>query len=498
MTLEKTKIDNSLQRRHNDSHALPSIQFGYGKLAGNTQEGQNGGYGNKVMQSMSYGYGGIQMKKDEQEESVQLKQDSAIGVMNANNTGLPDHLKSGIENLSGISMNDVKVHYNSDKPAQMKAHAYAQGTDIHVASGQEKHLPHEAWHVVQQKQGRVQPTLQMKGEANVNDDQGLEQEADIMGGKALTAWQKGNTPSQTIDAATGQDTVQRKRVDDEITQADFKLNSKRRGDDKKDSDTLQVVENNYQKSLISGRDKMNEAVKWFTNAPDKKPQIETDETHQNVTNAGYKVYWFFDDDKVTICMARGYVTISDGDGNEKKLDITSESGEVDGYEHDVFDDDQDYLYANTFDVKTGAFHASVNYRSNDIKIAEDLGLPPALSNSEIIWFMQSFAKDKYKEKYPGTTGLSEVTSISREEIGNTQTLDTIFMADENRIAFLKGKVKLDDPTEEAIAILGTPNGNSALWMLIQHEKSGKVDIESLEFERDNIKINYMRDETQQD
>ncbi|WP_218043744.1 eCIS core domain-containing protein [Flavobacterium gawalongense] len=66
-----------------------------------------------------------------------------------NNTGLPDNLKAGIENLSDYSMNDVKVHYNSDKPDQLQAHAYAQGTDIHVAPGQEKHLPHEAWHVVQ-------------------------------------------------------------------------------------------------------------------------------------------------------------------------------------------------------------------------------------------------------------------------------------------------------------------------------------------------------------
>jgi hypothetical protein len=102
-----------------------------------------------------------------------------------NNTGLPDNLKSGVENLSGHSMDDVKVHYNSSKPAQLQAHAYAQGTDIHVASGQEKHLPHEAWHVVQQKQGRVKPTMQMKRKVNVNDDSGLEREADVMGAKAL-------------------------------------------------------------------------------------------------------------------------------------------------------------------------------------------------------------------------------------------------------------------------------------------------------------------------
>ncbi|MEM7086036.1 MAG: C2 family cysteine protease [Bacteroidota bacterium] len=101
-----------------------------------------------------------------------------------NMDGLPNDLKSGVENLSGYAMDDVKVHYNSNKPSQLQAHAYAQGTDIHLASGQEKHLPHEAWHVVQQKQGRVKPTSQMKNGAQVNTDQGLEKEADIMGAKA--------------------------------------------------------------------------------------------------------------------------------------------------------------------------------------------------------------------------------------------------------------------------------------------------------------------------
>jgi hypothetical protein len=102
-----------------------------------------------------------------------------------NNTGLPNQLKAGIESLSGMGMDHVNVHYNSDKPAQLNAHAYAQGSDIHVAPGQEKHLPHEAWHVVQQAQGRVKPTRQMKGDAPVNDDVGLEHEADVMGAKAM-------------------------------------------------------------------------------------------------------------------------------------------------------------------------------------------------------------------------------------------------------------------------------------------------------------------------
>ena len=128
------------------------------------------------------------------EQTVQGKFESS------NNTGLPDGLKTNIESLSGYSMNDVKVHYNSPKPAQMKALAYTQGTDIHVAPGQEKHLGHEAWHVVQQKQGRVQPTTQMKG-VNINDNASLEREADIMGTKATQ-----------LKAINNKDTVQKKTI----------------------------------------------------------------------------------------------------------------------------------------------------------------------------------------------------------------------------------------------------------------------------------------------
>lgn len=125
----------------------------------------------------------------EEEELLQGKFDTAqleqAPAEKANNTGLADNLKQGIENLSGMSMDNVKVHYNSSKPAQLNALAYAQGTDIHVGAGQEKHLPHEAWHVVQQAQGRVKPTMQMREGVPVNDDQALEHEADVMGAKAV-------------------------------------------------------------------------------------------------------------------------------------------------------------------------------------------------------------------------------------------------------------------------------------------------------------------------
>jgi hypothetical protein len=113
---------------------------------------------------------------------TQLKKSDATAP---NTTGLPDNLKAGVESLSGMSMDGVNVHYNSEQPAQLNALAYAQGTDIHVGPGQEQHLPHEAWHVVQQAQGRVKPTTQLKEGVPVNDDIGLEAEADAMGKKAL-------------------------------------------------------------------------------------------------------------------------------------------------------------------------------------------------------------------------------------------------------------------------------------------------------------------------
>lgn len=124
-----------------------------------------------------------QLEGEELEEPAQGKSKTTQLQAEENKTGMPDNLKTGIESLSGTDVSDVRVHYNSAKPAQMNAHAYAQGTNIHIGPGQEQHLPHEAWHTVQQKQGRVQPTTSVNG-TPVNDSKSLESEADVMGAKA--------------------------------------------------------------------------------------------------------------------------------------------------------------------------------------------------------------------------------------------------------------------------------------------------------------------------
>ena len=139
-----------------------------------------------VLDSSSQGES-LQRKAGLMNNAAQLEESSR-----PNNTGMPDNLKTGIESLSGFSMDDVRVYYNSSKPATVQALAYTQGTDIHVAPGQEKCLPHEAWHVAQQMAGRVSPTTNING-MPVNDNDALEHEADVMGEKAVQCKADDNT-----------------------------------------------------------------------------------------------------------------------------------------------------------------------------------------------------------------------------------------------------------------------------------------------------------------
>lgn len=161
---------------------------------------------NRQSGSRNYLSGAPLQRLEDEEEVLQGKTEDAP---RRNETGLPDNLKAGVESLSGYSLDDVRVHYNSSKPATVQALAYTQGTDIHVAPGQEKHLPHEAWHVAQQMAGRVSPTTNING-MPVNDNAALEHEADVMGAKALQR--------KPMDASTrkihGGTVAQRKPGDD--------------------------------------------------------------------------------------------------------------------------------------------------------------------------------------------------------------------------------------------------------------------------------------------
>jgi hypothetical protein len=105
-----------------------------------------------------------------------VKNEDKNAPMDKNNM-IPENTKKQFEDASGFSFDDVRAHYNSDKPANLSALAYTQGSQIHIGPGQDKHLAHELGHVVQQKQGRVKPTDNVN-ESAANNDIELERKAE--------------------------------------------------------------------------------------------------------------------------------------------------------------------------------------------------------------------------------------------------------------------------------------------------------------------------------
>lgn len=114
------------------------------------------------------------------------------------------------------------MHYGSDRPARLGAHAYAQGREIHLGPGQERHLPHEAWHVVQQAQHRVSRTGRLPSGEAVNDNGRLEFEAQRMGTRAADLATGGfhrqaTTSSAPVAGGAALGVVQRQKFGAETT-----------------------------------------------------------------------------------------------------------------------------------------------------------------------------------------------------------------------------------------------------------------------------------------
>jgi hypothetical protein len=87
--------------------------------------------------------------------------------------------------LNNNAFRGVNVHFNSEKPAQFDAEAYTKGNDIYLGQGRESFLPHEFGHIIQQRQGKVEPTGTENG-VQVNDDPQFEAEATKIGNEEVS------------------------------------------------------------------------------------------------------------------------------------------------------------------------------------------------------------------------------------------------------------------------------------------------------------------------
>lgn len=129
---------------------------------------------------------------------------------------MPGDVRAKMEGAFGVDFSRVRIHEDA-RPEALGALAYTNGTDVHFAPGQyqpdsqrgQALLGHELTHVVQQSRGTVAATTQTKG-VGVNDDAGLEREADEMGARAargqrveLGTWARGGA------AGVGAGSVQR-------------------------------------------------------------------------------------------------------------------------------------------------------------------------------------------------------------------------------------------------------------------------------------------------
>jgi hypothetical protein len=147
-------------------------------------------------------------------------------------------------------------------------------------------------------------------------------------------------------------------------------------------------------------------------------------------------------------------------------------------------------YTSTYSLSAGKFTAQKNFKDSeqDQTFAE--------GNSEIIWNQYKSAIKQAKSvsggqdlKYAGNLG-----EIERNTIINDQTLDTIFFCDGG------GKVLNNRETSVVLpesadfwALIGTPNGISAGWLIIDHGTAlGLQSLESIEYQRMRMNIKYKK------
>lgn len=121
-------------------------------------------------------------------------------ILNSTNhqrkSAIPISLQQKAESSLGHDFSQVKVHQNSNKAVQLQAKAFAKGNDIHFAPGQfnpgtsagKTLIGHELAHVAQQREGKVQQTMQ-QNTLGINNDIALEREADTRGSAMLSGSQ---------------------------------------------------------------------------------------------------------------------------------------------------------------------------------------------------------------------------------------------------------------------------------------------------------------------
>jgi hypothetical protein len=431
-----------------------------------------------------------QLAKPEEEAPAmrsagQLKSEAADGLTQrkgnipspgTNHIGMPDKLKPGAENLSGFSTDEVKVHYNAAQPAQLDALAYVQGANILIGSGQQRQLPHEAWHVVQQKRGGVRPPIQSKGIV-INDDKGLGHETDVIGEKAMKTGENRGFNSAGLSAGliSSSGVVQTKKA------GPFDIEKKYAAKVANYSEYKDLDQKAFNK-LIYGKlsaiydENLAKGIRYWDNLKnandsfkgnDNSGFLKTQEKKQKDYNAKFD---------------KNYIHKVEEIKNSKDISVSSIGL---AHKKDKGYKGKDIPYANEVSFEDNSITASHNYAERDRAREQDVNKkgekgykPRGLPNSEILWQQYKLAARSHSKIHKDSKAKDLIKGLSvvkRRQVQNTSTQMTILFALPDDKTDLEGSHAWQAGSEEFLAMLGTPNCSGAAFLLADHvnELEGK-------------------------
>ncbi|MEM7037838.1 MAG: DUF4157 domain-containing protein, partial [Bacteroidota bacterium] len=134
----------------------------------------------------------LQMQEKSPQTDLNSETQSSNEVLRANQSGVDGELMHRFEQVMQQDFANVEFVKNSSKATELNANAFALGNRIHFAPGKfnpnsekgQSLIGHELAHVMQQREGRVNPEGEQAG-LQVNRDEALEAEADTLSASAL-------------------------------------------------------------------------------------------------------------------------------------------------------------------------------------------------------------------------------------------------------------------------------------------------------------------------
>ncbi|MEO0535320.1 MAG: DUF4157 domain-containing protein [Cyanobacteria bacterium P01_A01_bin.123] len=399
--------------------------------------------------------------------------ESAINRSRGSGQPLDAGLQATMGQAMGADFSQVRVHTGAQADAlnqSIQAKAFTTGQDVFFRQGEyqpgsrggQELIAHELTHVVQQGASAIhRRTNLQQSDVLQQNCLGLQEESTATAASDSNHGEEKRAVQVGVDLETGAPFVQMKRTKENVKTTEGM-----------DEASAAKAEKDYDKSLISGEKLKTKGLNWYQKKNNAIPPKTNEETNEEIRGKGYKTFWQIDGKKVLIVTQRG----------QEVADL--KEGQVDSLKNtfDVEDLGTEVMYYNVYDGGQGVLHAYGNWGNADDAVAERDGLTARVKNSEIFWYQYLTAREVYQSKV-GVAAAS-LSSIRRSQISNDETLNTIKFCDDWPKAKEKGSVKIIDPTkQDAWALLGTPNGNSSVWVLMQHGSEFEgVDILSVTYE----------------